>query len=217
MSGLLNQALIYYWMVLNPAKLFQRINGLDWYKNTLRAWVDDLNTPTSAKVLEVASATGVLTEYMAACGFVATGIDASNKMINAALANKHHRADYQTADAKSLPFNHASFDLVTSASLLNIVPEPEKVVSEMTRVCKLDGVVSVLVPKKGFTDDQLAELINSKCVTGFSAAVLSTWNLRAPKMHPQDIVGMFNQSGLKTTQARDYLGGMVTSVSGVKR
>ena len=217
MNNVLHQARIFFWMMLNPVKLFQRINELDWYKKVLRTWVDDLAKSADAHTLEVACATGALTEYLATGGFNATGIDASDKMINAAKGNKAHRGSYQTADAKSLPFKDSSFDAVISASLLNIVCEPENVMKEMVRVCKPGGIVSVLVPKHGISDTQFAALIKTHCTSAFSAAVLATWHKRAPKMQPQHLMGLFNQGNLATVRTRDYLGGMVTTVSGVKQ
>jgi ubiquinone/menaquinone biosynthesis C-methylase UbiE len=216
MNRLLNQAVILYWMMLNPVKLFKRINALDWYQSTLRAWIDDLNLPANAHTLEVACATGLLTEYLATSGFNAIGIDVSEKMITAALANKDHSGQYQTADAKSLPFKDASFDAAISASLLNTISEPEKVMAEMARICKSGGTVSVLVPKQAISESQIAELIKSQCSTALSAEVLSTWHKRAPKMRPEDVMDLFNQGGLTTNREREYLGGMVTTVSGVR-
>jgi ubiquinone/menaquinone biosynthesis C-methylase UbiE len=216
MKNMMNQAIIFYWMMLNPVKLFQRINALDWYQNTLRAWVDDLVVPNKGNILEVGCASGVLTEYLAASGFNATGIDASDKMIQAALGNKNHRGHFQTADAKSLPFRDLCFDSVISASLLNIVSEPENVLREMSRVCKPGGTVSVLVPRTGVSESQIVQLIHTHCTTAFSQAVLSTWHKRAPKLQAHDVMGLFKLSGLISIRQKDYLGGMVTTVSGVK-
>jgi ubiquinone/menaquinone biosynthesis C-methylase UbiE len=216
MKNFLNQALIFYWMRLNHVKLFQRINELDWYKNTLRTWVDNLVMPDNARVMELACATGTLTEYLASNGFDAIGIDASENMIRAARSSASHRAEYRTADAKSLPFENQCVDAVVSASLINIVDEPRKVLAEMVRICKLGGTVSVLVPTQGVSDTQIAELINTRCSSAFSRAVLTTWHQRAPKMRLEDIKNLFNHAGLKSVKERDYLGGMVTSVSGIK-
>ena len=216
MNLLLNEALVFSRLMLNPVKFFQRINQLDWYKNTLRAWVDDLNPTTNAEVLELGCASGILTEYLASRGYSTTGIDASEKMIKAALSLANRQADYQTADAKSLPFEDARFDTVVSASLLNIISEPDKVMRETARVCKQGGIVSVLSPKQGISDAQITELINANCASGFSAAMLTTWHKRAPKLHPDAIVSWFHQAGMQIIREHDYLGGMITTVTGVK-
>jgi len=216
MNNLLGQAIVFYWMMFNPVRLFQRINELDWYRDTLRTWVDNLALAENAHVLEVACASGELTEYLARSGTHATGIDASDKMIKAALDNNHRRASYQTADAKALPFKDSAFDAVVSASLLNIVGEPNRVIAEMTRTCKQGGVVSVLVPRQGISDAEISELIKSRCATALSAAVLATWHKRAPKVRSRDMLELFSQAGWRDIQEQQYLGGMVTTVSGVK-
>ena len=208
--------LLFYPLMLNPVKLFARINELDWYKNTLRTWVDDLNLITNAKALELGCATGVLTEYMASRGYEATGIDASDQMIKAALSSEGHRGHYLTADAKSLKFADSSFDAVISASLLNIISEPEKMLQEISRVSKPGGLVSILVPKQGFDDVQHAELIKATNLAGFSAGALSTWNKRAPKLDPETVGEWFMRVGITNIREKEYLGGMVSTVTGTK-
>lgn len=216
MKYTINRAIIAYWMILNPVKLFQHINELDWYRNTLHNWVDDLSLAANTRMLEVACATGALTEYLASNGINATGIDSSSKMIKAALSNHARRAKYRCADAKSLPFIPSSFDTVISASLLNVASEPKKILAQMTRVCKHGGTVSVLVPRHGFRDSEIVELTNSTTKTAFSAAALTTWHRRAPKMHSRELIDLFSQAGLVAVKEKHYLGSMVTTVSGIK-
>jgi ubiquinone/menaquinone biosynthesis C-methylase UbiE len=208
--------LLFHRLMPHPVKLFERINNLGWYKNTLRTWVDDLELVANVHILELGCATGALTEYMASRGYEATGIDASDTMISAALSGEGRRARYQTGDAKSLGIADASFDAVISASLLNIISEPEKVMHEMKRVCKPGGLVSILVPKQGFSDAQHVELTKSIRATGFSAAALSTWHKRAPKLNPKTAISWFEQAGMSNIRGKEYLGAMVITVTGVK-
>ncbi len=57
-------------ILFRPAVLFDRINQLNWYKNTLRQWVDDQSFTTKSKVLEVGCASGALTAYIAKSGYL---------------------------------------------------------------------------------------------------------------------------------------------------
>ena len=47
-------------------------------------------------------------------------------------------------DARTLEFADNSFDSVAAMHLLSVVPEPERVVSEMARVCKPGGTVLIV-------------------------------------------------------------------------
>ena len=216
LSQTVHRAEIYFMLAHRPDKLFQRLNELGWYKNTLHAWIDDLSLDQDANGLDIGCATGVLTEYMATRAHYAIGVDASKKMISAALQNQRRRAEYQLADATFLPFKDADFNMVVSASLLNIVSNPVKMAAEMARVCKYGGTVSVMVPKQGISDAQIAELTRTCCPTGFSAAALSVWHKRAPKMKPADIESLLHAAGLNISATRDYLDGMLVSVSAIK-
>lgn len=51
-----------------------------------------------------------------------------------------------TADAQCLPFKENSFDLVSSMSLLEHVPDTEKFLSEMIRVAKPGGIILIMAP-----------------------------------------------------------------------
>ncbi len=48
---------------------------------------------------------------------------------------------YQAGNAEQLPFEDGAFDFVFCRFLLLHVPEPQKVVAEMARVCKAGGIV----------------------------------------------------------------------------
>jgi phosphatidylethanolamine/phosphatidyl-N-methylethanolamine N-methyltransferase len=47
-------------------------------------------------------------------------------------------------DARELDFADASFDTVCAMHILSVVPEPERVMAEMARVCKPGGHVLVV-------------------------------------------------------------------------
>jgi len=210
------QLRIYYWMLTNPVKLFYKINTLEWYKNMLQTWIADLTLPTNAKVIDLGCASGSLTEYLAERGHRATGVDASEKMIAAAKSKFNHKATYQQADAKALPFSDGEFDVVISASLLNVVSEPECIVSEMVRICKPNGVISVLVPRHDMTDSKIKQLNQHSNGGGFSRAALLTWHQKAPKIRPGTLINWMQRAGLQILQQRDYLNGMVTTISVTK-
>lgn len=78
-----------------------------------------------------------------------TGIDFSHDM----LAKAQEKVDtlgltavkrLRQMDARALDFPDESFDTVVAMFLVSVVPEPEKVVSEMARVCRIGGEVVIV-------------------------------------------------------------------------
>ncbi len=100
------------------------------------------------RVLEVGVGTGlVLPSY--AAHLQVTGIDFSDEMLAKAqdkVARKGltHVTELRQMDARSLDFADASFDTVVAMYLVSVVPEPERVVAEMARVCRPGGEVVIV-------------------------------------------------------------------------
>ena len=209
------QSLIKLLIILSPTTLFDKINQLNWYKNTLRQWVDDQHFAEKNTVLEVGCATGTLTSYLAKSACIPTGIDLSSQMIKLAKINDNN-IDFSVANVFDLPFETDYFDAVIAASLINIVPNKDKAIDELSRTCKKGGVLTILVPSAKFNDQDLLALQTSLGESGFSMAALEAWHRLAPKMTTSDVLSLFKQAGLKEITTKHYLQGMVFSVSATK-
>ena len=99
------------------------------------------------RVLEVGVGTGINASlYPRHCHV--TGIDFSSSMLEKAHARigrkglSHIRL--MQMDAAALQFANESFDIVYAPYLVNCVPDPIKVVSEMQRVCRPGGKIVIL-------------------------------------------------------------------------
>ncbi len=102
----------------------------------------------SGSVLEVGVGTG-LSLGLYAPHLQITGVDVSAEMLTKArrkVAERglSHVAALREMDARSLDFPDASFDTVVAMYLVSVVPEPERVVREMARVCKPGGEVLIV-------------------------------------------------------------------------
>ncbi len=203
-------------MAFAPTKLFNKLNQLDWYQNTLHQWVNQHHFKPNIHILEAGCETGSLCEFLAESGHMVTGIDLSAKMIQQAEQLKHQDINYQISSVHHLPFKNETFDAVISASLLNIIPNQQQAIDEMFRVCKKGGTVSILAPIQGFDTHDLERLSSSLAIHKFSKAALKTWWQFPPKMNPTFITTLLKQAGLHTAAPVQYLNGMVASVSGVK-
>ncbi len=100
------------------------------------------------RILEVGVGTGMsLANYQP--GTKVTGIDASAEMLDKARDKVAKLSLAQVEglhlmDARVLEFADASFDNVVAMHVISVVPEPEKVLAEMVRVCKLGGTVLIV-------------------------------------------------------------------------
>jgi len=104
-------------------------------------------TDTPHEVLEVGVGTGLSLPLLNG-NVEVTGIDFSTDMLKKAkkrvteLALTKVRA-LQQMDARSLAFPDNSFDTVMALHVLSVVPEPERVMAEIARVCKPGGTVVI--------------------------------------------------------------------------
>ena len=99
------------------------------------------------RVLDVACGPGFLTRAFARAGAVATGLDATEAFLAFARAEAADEglanAEFRAGDAERLPFDDATFDVVTCRAAFHHFPHPERVLAEMRRVCRPGGRVLV--------------------------------------------------------------------------
>jgi demethylmenaquinone methyltransferase/2-methoxy-6-polyprenyl-1,4-benzoquinol methylase len=114
--------------------------GLDrrWRRETAAAVVHP-----GDRVLDVACGTGDLALAAAAAGGRVTGIDFSTRMLERA-RRKSSAVEWLEADALALPFDDASFDVVTSGFGVRNLADLEAGLLELRRVLRPGGRIGVL-------------------------------------------------------------------------
>lgn len=108
-----------------------------------KAIVERMNCISGEYVLEVGVGTGLSLPLYPKNVFV-TGIDLSREMLARAQTRKvRNRLDnvvqLSVMDAENMEFEDSSFDKVVAMYVASVVPDPEKLVKEMRRVCKRNG------------------------------------------------------------------------------
>lgn len=98
-------------------------------------------------VLEVGVGTGLALPHYGPDTQV-TGIDFSTEMLSKAIARVErlglrHVHELRQMDARALDFPDNHFDSIAAMHVLSVVPEPEKVMAEIARVCKPGGKVVI--------------------------------------------------------------------------
>jgi 2-polyprenyl-6-hydroxyphenyl methylase/3-demethylubiquinone-9 3-methyltransferase len=92
-------------------------------------------------VLDVGCGAGLLTNALAVAGHLVSGIDLSETSLET--ARRHDQTGqvrYRVANAYSLPFADASFDVVCATDVLEHVEEPHRLIAEASRVLKPNGL-----------------------------------------------------------------------------
>ncbi len=112
-----------------------------------RLAVSRLSVQAGQRVLEVGVGTGLSLPYYPNDCHV-TGIDISDAMLHQARERAEllegTEIDLRLMDARELSYPDATFDHVLAPYVISVVPQPEKVMAEIRRVCKLGGTVMVV-------------------------------------------------------------------------
>lgn len=133
---------------------YERFMGR-WSRAAGELFLDWLTPPKGVRWLDVGCGTGVFTALIAGrCAPQAvTAVDPVPAQIEHARRQPlAHRVDFQVADAASLPFDNAAFDVAVLALVLNFIPDRPRALAEISRVTRPGGVVA------GYVWDFAAEL-----------------------------------------------------------
>jgi demethylmenaquinone methyltransferase / 2-methoxy-6-polyprenyl-1,4-benzoquinol methylase len=112
-----------------------------------RALVAAVAPPPGARVLDVATGTGmVAAELLARCDCTVVGLDQSAEMLAGARARfaGDERVELIEGEAERLPFGDHSFDALTFTYLLRYVDDPAATIGELARVVKPGGRIGSL-------------------------------------------------------------------------
>ena len=109
-------------------------------------FVDTLGIQPAMQVLDVACGTGNLAIPAARKGAVVTGVDVATNLLEQArlrAAAEGLQITFQEGDAEQLPFPDAHFDVVMTMFGAMFAPDPERVASELARVCRHGGKIAM--------------------------------------------------------------------------
>jgi phosphatidylethanolamine/phosphatidyl-N-methylethanolamine N-methyltransferase len=110
-----------------------------------RAIIERMHCRHGEHVLEVGVGTGLSLPLYPDNVYV-TGIDISSEMLARAQARKQRNrlenvVNLSVMDAENMEFEDSIFDKVVAMYVASVVPDPEKLVAEMCRVCKQNGQI----------------------------------------------------------------------------
>ena len=111
-----------------------------------RIFYEQLDVPAGCQLLDVACGSGQVALWAARDGVNATGVDIAPNLIQRAQMRAKAEglsARFIEGDAEALPFEDASFDVVTSLVGAMFAPRPELVARELLRVCSPGGTIAM--------------------------------------------------------------------------
>jgi ubiquinone/menaquinone biosynthesis C-methylase UbiE len=156
-------------------RLAVKVDADAWVDKYLRPLVNNLQY-----VLDIGCGPGAIATAVAALqnGIRVTGIDLSADRI--AVRNVPSNVKLQVADAHHLPFPDCSFDLTYCRMLMEYLPEKQKAVNEMVRVCRpgglvllqdLDGQLVWHFPEDSELETQVTRILVGLAMSGFDPFV----------------------------------------------
>jgi SAM-dependent methyltransferase len=109
-------------------------------------FVDSLGITEGMQVVDVACGTGNLAIPAARKGAHVTGVDIATNLLSQArhrAAAKGLQITFEEGDAEDPPFPDGEFDLVMSMFGAMFAPRPDRVASELARICRRGGKIAM--------------------------------------------------------------------------
>ena len=186
------------------------ISGIIYQRRQAAAlsYIDGIELPKTAHVLEIGCGAGFLTAALVKRGFFVEGIDHAQTMVDLTLENARQRGivnriNVCTGDVHELSYENNSFDLIIALGVIPWLHDFKKALTEIKRVTKPGGYIvltmdnalraTTLFDPKTFPPISLIRsLVRRKLER---AGLLSTWNPggNAPP-YSQHSPKRFNQS-----------------------
>jgi len=175
-----------------------------WSRPVAKEFLKWLDVPLQRRWLDVGCGTGALSQtILNLCDpKKVQGIDRSEGFVAYARSQlADPRVTFEVGDAQSLPVDSDLYDAAVSGLVLNFVPEPEKMISEMVRAVQKDGIVAVYV--WDYADKmQLLRYFWDAAAELDPAAVDLDEGPRFPICNPDALRGLFQKSTLNQVETR---------------
>ena len=156
----------------------------EMYRMMANALLPDMN------VLEVATGTGLIAINIAAHVHHVEAIDFAPKMIEKAKKKKiPANVHFSVEDATALSFEDHSFDSVIISNALHIMPDPVKVLSNISRVLKPNGLLIAPNYSHGHLSQSTWDL-NAKILKLIGFETYSKWT-------PEEYTRFIGQNGFQ--------------------
>jgi 2-polyprenyl-6-hydroxyphenyl methylase/3-demethylubiquinone-9 3-methyltransferase len=149
--------------------------------------------------LDIGCGGGFLSNHLATLGHRVVGLDcAADSLAVAARYDATRTVEYARGDARHLPYQTGSFDVVCAMDFLEHVEEPERVIAEAARVLSPSGLFFFHT----FNRNWLSWLVVIKGVEWFVDNTPIDMHVLRLFLKPCEVEGMCRNHGLETVQMR---------------
>lgn len=140
----------------HPNRLFRYIEN-----KRIQVLIREAEINGNSRILEIGCGAGHILEKIN--DGILTGIDISQTQIDRAKKRLGNKAELIKAKGEDMPFPANFFDRIICTEVFEHVLEPEKIMQEMKRVLKDDGIISLSIPNENLIIFTKKVLLN----TGF--------------------------------------------------
>jgi SAM-dependent methyltransferase len=175
-----------------------------WSRLVAQDFVHWLALSEGCDWLDVGAGTGALSQTILEMANPARvkGIDRSEGFVEFLQSRVHDpRAEFQVGLAQSLPVESGTFDAAVSGLVLNFVPQPEQMVSEMARAVRRQGIVALYVWDYAGKMQMMRHFWNAAAALDPAARELDEGR-RFPICSPAALTALFQNAGLSHVQVR---------------
>ena len=169
-----------------------------WSRLVAREFIRWLALPEHSQWLDVGCGTGALSQTILEMTNPkkVKGIDRSEGFVefSRSLMNDP-RAEFEVANAQTLPFGRGTFDVAVSGLVLNFVPQPNQMIMEMARVVGKGGMVALYVWDYAGKMQMMRHFWNAVSALDAAARDLDEGK-RFPICSPEPLRDLFHNAGL---------------------
>lgn len=188
---------VYNWMTLPLVRVRDQV-------------VDIVNKVDGSTVLDVATGTGQQAFAFAKRGYSVIGMDINKSMLE--IARKHNKdnlVNFQIGDATRLGFENNTFDITCISFALHDMPLliRQKVLQEMARVAKPDGVI--IIVEYDLPKNKVGRALMYRLITLYESEYYK-------QFIASDLETLLGKTGIKITVKRSALLGGVRILTGGK-
>jgi SAM-dependent methyltransferase len=175
-----------------------------WSRPVAQEFIRWLALPEESQWLDVGCGTGALSQTTLdiANPQKVKGIDRSAGYVEFARGRLNHtQAEFEVGDAQGLPVQSETYDAAISGLVLNFVLQPSRMIAEMARAVRKDGIVALYVWDYAGKTQLMRHFWNAAAALDPAAHDLDEGR-RFPICNPNSLMDLFQNAGLSEVQAR---------------